>query len=357
MSLYFWVYAMNRIAMPKPLRILSVMLVIWTAYGLWPIMFGMEKMTIMPQAFSALKWQYLSLLPIFSFYVFVRKGWLTEQMLTRWFFAFLIVAIANYYKYQNQLLEMDLTGRLEGITNNSGYIVLSLFPLLPLFWRKPILQYSLLAVIMLYVLMALKRGAILAGVFCSVWMIVKTLRERGRVDSKTARRKIIRLLLSIGFVVFVVYAVQNMFLSNEYFRYRYDSTLEGASSDRDIIYGQLLRHFFNESNVISFLFGNGAYGTVKVVGTFAHNDWLEIAIDNGVIFLIIYLIYWISLVKMLLKGEKSSATTLMLGLFIIIYFLKTLFSMSYNDLTPYAACALGYAMAKYEYKNSVYVTH
>lgn len=347
---------MSRFNMPRPLKTLSVMLVIWTAYGLWPIMFGVEQMAVTPQAFSSLKWQYLSLLPVFSFYVFVRNNWLTERMITRWFFAFLLVSIANYYKYQNQLLAVDTTGRLEGITNNSGYIVLSLFPLLPLFWRKPILQYSLLTIIMLYVLLAFKRGAILIGGVCSVWMVVNTLRDKRSVDSKTVRKQVLRLLLSIAFIMMVVYFIQNLLLSNDYFNYRFNSTLEGGSSNRDVIYKQLLHHLFYESNIVNFMFGNGAYGTLKIAGAFAHNDWLEIAIDNGVFFLVLYFVYWISLVKMLINGKKTSSTTLILGLFVVIYFFRTIFSMSYNDLTPYAACALGYAMAKFENKDSVYVT-
>ncbi len=41
------------------------------------------------------------------------------------------------------------------------------------------------------------------------------------------------------------------------------------------------------------------------------------------------------------------ATTVM-GLFVIIY-VKTMFSMPYNTVTPYDARAIAYAMAIYEY--------
>ena len=102
-----------------------------------------------------------------------------------------------------------------------------------------------------------------------------------------------------------------------------------------------------------FLFGNGAYGTIQLYFNYAHNDWLEIAIDNGLIVLILYAAFWISLIAMLFKGKRGTTTTLMLGMFIIIYFIRTMISMSYNSISLYAACALGYALAYYEMKDGL----
>lgn len=349
-SLYFWGYALLRFDLPIPLKILSVLLAGWTIYGIMPILFGMETMSYMPPPFTALKGQYLSLLPIFSFYVFFRKGWLTEQMMLRWVFIFFIVVIISFYNERNDALRRlyERGGGHEEIVNNAGYTVVSFLTLLPLLWKKAFWQYLMLGICMLYVLMGYKRGAILSGTLCAIWFFYYSYKNSKRNSGRSSRRSFTLFILTIALFVGAVYATRYFLSTSDFFNERLEQALEGDTSNRSYIYGYLWNHFVNESGIIAFIFGNGAYGTLELINSYAHNDWLEIAIDNGVIFLLLYLAYWISLFRMLFKSNKDSISSVMLGMFIIIYFLKTLFSMSYNDLTIYASCALGYSLANYE---------
>lgn len=348
-SLYYWLYSILHYKLPMPLRILSIMLLIWTIYGAIPIMFGVGSLMRSVPPFSFLKGIYLSLLPVFPFFVFVRKGWLDEQLIKKWFFAFLVVAIANFYEKRNELMMMAIEGgdTREEFTNNEGYVLLSLLPLLPLFEKKPFLQYILLFICMLYVLIGFKRGAILAGAICSIWMIIQSFANKDSKHSSKGRT-FTRFVLTIAIVSGTIIAVRYLLSTSDFFNYRLNVTLEGGSSGRDSLYSLFWNTFVTETNVFRLLFGRGAYGTLEITSNYAHNDWLEIAIDNGLLFIFLYIAYWISLFSLYRNSKKGLPETMMLGMFIIINFLKTFFSMSYLDLTPYATCAFGYALAMCE---------
>ena len=347
-SIYYFFIANMKYKLPKVLKILTVLILAWTVYGVIPMVVGTSGVTRKVQDFMYLKGIYMSLLPIYTFYVFVRRGWLTEDLLRRWIIVFIMVAITCFYSNETKLMQRaEAKGAdQEDFTNNVGYTLLSVLPLIPLLWRKPILQYVLLGVCLLYVLMGFKRGAIIAGIVATVWFLYVSTSKIQKQE--TFRKKGLRLLLTIILVVGTVVVVQNLLSMNSYFNRRIERTLEGDSSGRDVLYSTFYNHFVNESNVLRFLFGNGAYGTLKISSHYAHNDWLEIAIDNGLILLILYMAYWLSFIKTMLRVRRyNKLLYLMMGEFFIIYFLRTFYSMSYNNISIYATSALGYAMAVY----------
>lgn len=350
-SLYYFGYANINYKLPTPLKVLSIMVLAWTGYGMVIIMFGAGFGVRVPSYFY-LKGIYLSLLPIYSFYTFARKGFLTDHLLKTWTFVFLAVCIFQFYREYNSLL-LDAIGDIDEFTNNSGYIMVSLFVLLPLFQEKPLVQYSLLSVVLWYVLTGFKRGAILVGALCVIWMVYLSFTNKNeRNQGRVGRKYLIRVLLTIVLIVVGVYTVNLLLSGSDYFNQRVEATLEGNSSNRDLIYGKMYGFIWQQNNIFNILFGNGADATLKIFGAYAHNDWLEIAVNNGLWMVVLYVVYWVSLAKFVLKGNKYSVCSQMLTLFFFIYFLKTLFSMSYNDITPYAACAFGYALANFKDSSS-----
>ena len=348
-SLYYFFYAISRYRLPKPMRILSAMIIIWSVYGIIPIIFGTGKLAIRVAPFEYLKNIYMSLLPIYTFYVFVKKGDLNEDMLRRWLVVFVLVAISSFYKQQSKLVLSALSrGSSETeFTNNAGYIMVSLLPMLALLWKKPLWQYILLGVCMTFVLMAYKRGAILAGTICSIWLIYVSFKNEQQVGSKVSNRRMMRLVLTLLIVIASVFLVQYFLTTSDYFSMRVESTRGGYTSNRDNIYSFFYNYFLHDMSPLDYLIGLGANGTLKIYENAAHNDWLEIAIDNGVIMLILYFAYWLSMFKMFFKGNNHNMSNLMFGMFVIVYFLKSYFSMSYSDIPVYSSCALGYSMATY----------
>ena len=351
-SLYLFVASNMQRSLPKPLKVLSVLIIAWTVYGLVPMVTGTQHLRYTVNSFDYLKHIYLALLPIYSFYFFSYKGWLTEDMLRKWFPVFLIVAITCYYANQNLVYQEIVAAgsSREEFTNNAGYTLLSLMTLIPLFYRKPILQYIFFAIIIFYVLSGFKRGAIISGAICFIWLIFHSAKENEKDKRNVVNQTFIRFLLTIVVVVGAIYFVQNILQTSDYFNVRLNDTLEGDSSGRDELFSFFFHHFINESNALKFLFGNGAYGTILLYFNGAHNDWLEIAIDNGILILIVYAFFWFTLIKSFFEGRRNSVSNIMLGAFIIIYFLVTLYSMFFNNLPIYASCALGFTLANYEYK-------
>ena len=132
------------------------------------------------------------------------------------------------------------------------------------------------------------------------------------------------------------------------FRYRISQTFEGDSSGRDALYNTFLNHFLQEQNPFRFLFGYGANGTILLGGNYAHNDWLEIITNQGILGFVIHLVYWVTLIVFWKKIKRNPQAFMAIGLFIIVYLFSSFFSMSYNCVTRCAAMILGYYLATYE---------
>ena len=143
-------------------------------------------------------------------------------------------------------------------------------------------------------------------------------------------------------IVFVgVYFVIDYLMANsEYFWVRVEVTQEGSSSHRDELYLAAWQVFIN-SEPINMLFGHGANSTASLIGNGAHNDWLELLIDCGIVTVLLYLVYWICFV---LDFDKTYGLRLAFGTFLIATFMRTLFSFSIGDMSFFEATVVGYCL-------------
>lgn len=134
--------------------------------------------------------------------------------------------------------------------------------------------------------------------------------------------------------------------SSDYFQHRVEDTMAGNSSGRDIIYSTLWEHMFARNSIGEILFGEGMNQTVALAGKYAHNDWLELGVNMGLLGVFIYIIYFVALGINILnvrKYNKIVFASLMLCL--ALMFLKSIFSMSYGSLSIGTTMALGYSLA------------
>ena len=93
--------------------------------------------------------------------------------------------------------------------------------------------------------------------------------------------------------------------------------------------------------MLKTLIGNGAWATTKITWTAAHNDWLEILIDMGIMGVCFYVYYWYIFGKTILKSQLPSLSRFGIMLVFLNMFFKTIFSMSFTDMTFFHAIMLG----------------
>lgn len=284
---------------------------------------------------------YNSLLPVYAFYYFTKEGLLKEKNMKFWFFVFFLLAINSYYQelFEQRILLQSRKTEFESLTNNASYLFLGLIPAVFYFNKKPILQYALLIVSGFFILSSVKRGAILIFAICLLWFIF-----RGTNNQSTGKRSR-TLILSALIIAAGYYFITKMMASNAFFISRMDQTMEGDDSGRSILFTQFLDHLKNETNLLLLLFGNGADGTLKIAGQYAHNDWLELGIDMGVVGIVIYIVYWVNYYKEWKSYKRFYDVYSCIGMLIIIYFAMTFFSMSFSAVSYGSSFILGYSLA------------
>ncbi len=109
-----------------------------------------------------------------------------------------------------------------------------------------------------------------------------------------------------------------------------------SGSGRDQIYSTILNGI-KDSSIATLLFGHGFYATADLtqkslgynVAVVAHNDWLEVAYDFGLLGLILYLSILFSLLRVTIKSNKQYSRLLLLIL--AIFLVRTSFSMVFAD--------------------------
>lgn len=322
------------------LRWIKVLLLLFCIYGGLYLIMGKQSDMLVAMGVSPVSYivgPLRSFLPVFAFYYFAKEGKLTEDMVKLCFFVLLMLYGAFSF-IKTELMMSDVT-RI-GFTNNMGYLFVALIPYVYVF-RKSIIQYVSLAVVMLFILKAMKRGAILVAVIIACMFMWTKYKE----SRKSERAWII--IISVLFVLAAAYYIMTVMMNDAYFQYRIQATLEGDSSGRDEIIDSLRLYLANEASVFELLFGSGADATVSIAGNYAHNDWYEVLINQGVFGLIVYITYWYQSYRYTRRchGYEKS----MILSFVLTYFLCCFFSMSYSCIPLAATLLLGYNLAKQDY--------
>lgn len=310
-----------------------LLVLMYTIYGGAIIMFGDGISWTSDSTY--LKNSFNSLLPIFFFYTQSRRGKLSERriMIYTWVMLFCAIVVFTYFG-QNLVDELGV----EEATNNMGYMFVALIPFV-FFWSdKAMLQYILLAVIMLYILMGMKRGAIAIGAMAVAIFLYSQFKEG------TVKRKIYVFLLSMLIVLGTIYTVGYMLDTSDYFAERVESTFEGDSSGRERLYSAVWNEVMNEQAFVPFLFGRGANSTIKIAGNFAHNDWLETACNNGLLGVCILLNFFIAFGVAVWRSRKYLSPHYYYCFFTLfaISLVKTMFSMSIQNFDMYQGMLIGY---------------
>lgn len=87
-----------------------------------------------------------------------------------------------------------------------------------------------------------------------------------------------------------------------------ENMLEGNVSGRDRIYANIFNGWLDSDNFINLLFGYGFAGSRLLSGSghFAHNDWLELLSNFGLLGVTIYIVLFYSASKFIRNNKWGS---------------------------------------------------
>lgn len=278
----------------------------------------------------------LSIMPIFAFYYFSMKGYITKRFMLSYLFPFVALIILSFINNRNSALAAK---DVDEATVNYGYDILTILPLMVFYKYRTIRQQLLMWLMVLFILLSMKRGAIIgAGLSMAIFFFFMLKHDNRRKNYKS-------FILLIIAVLGGFFAVVWMMQSSEYFVERVDNTLDGNSSGRDFIYEFFWNYLLYATTTKQILLGGGAFETLMVFGQYAHNDWLEIAINQGVLGFLIFFVFWCSFFSLCLKCQFDVQIKTAIWMVFAIFLLKSIFSMSYDQFTLYSNIVLGYCMA------------
>lgn len=284
-----------------------------------------------------------TLVAILSFNTFIylgSHGVLTDKFLTITTIG-IVVAGALYFNHI-RLETLLLYSNLETVTINASVVFLMLMPAVFLLKNK-LISIVVFCIILFYIIIAAKRGNVLAIIIPTLFYIYSLLKDSKRSFVKT----------TIVFVAIVAIANwgYDLVVSNDYLQKRIEETKEGSSSGRDVIYEEAWDEWYNSSKMINIVLGYGYDGTIKQIHKRAHNDWLELLVDNGMLGIIVYFILFCSFAT-IIRHEKDFLQKVVLLSVFLIWFFKTTYSMAFTEeFLGILAIPVGMIIGRYRITN------
>lgn len=255
-----------------------------------------------------------------AFPYLAEKGVLNRSFLEKFSIIILIVALPYYYHAKSLALAHLSINNTE-TTINASSIFLLFLPGLISFQNKRN-SILLFCVCLFYILSGVKRGVIIAAIIPSI-LFLYTL-------WKDSKQSFIKRMGIITVIIIIFITAKHLIVNNTYFISRFESTLEGNTSGRDVIYSFMWSLWANAESLINMFFGFGFLETIPLspMHKMAHNDWLEILVDYGILGIISYLMIFISIILEYTKLHNSELKIVLISI-ISIWILETSYSMAF----------------------------
>lgn len=298
-----------------------------------------------PLHFSMFKGILLTSITFYPFYYFSQKEVLRAKDLIRFFILMLPITILQYFFNANQILSERLSSNTD-LVNNIAYSFVALIPFVFLFKQKKLYSIASMAVLMFFIIQGGKRGALIAGVIGLIFFIYYQLKT---VDKKHRFRSY--AVVFIG-VIALGYFAYDVFLKNEFLIDRMQSITDGNSSGRDVIFSNIFNAWLNSDNMFKLIFGFGFASSLTFTGgAYAHNDWLELLSNFGLLGVVIYALLFYTAVKYMLNKNINIDKQLLIMTVVCIWFFTTLVSMYYTSNGGYVqTIILAYLIGSKSYK-------
>lgn len=201
-------------------------------------------------------------------------------------FTFYVLAIIIFIAMRNWRLLSDEKGAIADV-----YYVLGLLPLMLVFVKQKF-QVIPIIVTLGVILLTGKRAGLLALVMMLLVFYWSQIRHSGDI------KKALRTFLLLGVVVCVITVMWGSL--NETYNLQVFERLQRLETDggsgRADRWLFLLEHYGN-GNVVQLLFGHGQNAVMEIVGGNAHNDFLEVLYNYGLVACLLYVGFYVSLFR------------------------------------------------------------
>lgn len=323
------------------LKVTTLLMLVFVIYGLVSVVEG-DTIKFHNSGVTLKNGTYMvaflrSFLPIFVFYYFTKANVLNSFRVRIIIGVYAILFLFIYFR--SIALHSLVSEKIEFV-NNVGYVILALVPSV-FFVKKTMWQYLYWAFLLGLIFSAFKRGPIIIGSLLFLAFIYAKIRNTEQ------KYKIYTILFSLLVLCICGYLLVDYYNSSDLFRIRVEKTLAGNSSGRNVIVVNLLDLFNYKTSMVEYFWGLGADATVKYGLNYAHNDWVEILVDQGVFGVSLYFLFWFVAFRHLFF-MKDKTSKYVYGFIMIDLFLRTIFSMTYSMIPTVTSMMLGYAMARDE---------
>ena len=208
--------------------------------------------------------------------------------------AFIVPLFISEYNFREALLVDSFS-----VMNDIYYLIL----LLPWVLLYPKVQWKSIGIlaIIFVVFLAMKRTALFALVLA---LVVYFLSERIRVRKLIDWRFLVGTCLFVAIILPLYSYIDTQ--TNSYFSSRISSSLDDKGSGRLDIYKEVIK-LQSESTIDSWVIGHGHNTVYKSTSNSmsAHNDWLEVLFDYGLVGLALYSCFHVLLLRKILQLLKE----------------------------------------------------
>jgi len=279
----------------------------------------------------------LALLPFFTFYYVGINSLNINKILVIYFIVLFGISIVSFFQHEQKVKLLD---GVDNIVNNVSYRFVMMIPFL-LILKNKTLKLIMLALIIMFVILSSKRGAVLSLLLGFTVYFKYHLKEMNK--SKARLAFIILILASSIFVSKIINS--NLFIVT-----RFNKSIDNASGRLEI-FANLLEYYNNISAHL-MIFGSGILGTFKNLGNYAHNDFIEVWVNFGLVGLFLYLTFVASIVKLIKKMKFERKSKYILLVCILIWVSKSLSTGVFTAInTSILTIIMGYTIGHEHRKN------
>jgi O-antigen ligase len=264
------------------------------------------------------------MLTFYPFYYFAGKGLLKARHLTVFLVIMIPVLIILFFTVKSDFAFLWDVDESE-VVNNVAYSFAGFIPFVFLIKKNKILSGGLMVVLIFFIMYGAKRGAILTGMIglaMYFYYLMITIEKNNRLAG----------YLTAFIIVAAIVAFSYEFMArNDFLVGRLSDMMDGDTSNRNFIYKSIVDTWYNSDSILKLVFGYGFAASVKIAGIYAHNDWLELLSNFGLLGIFAYMNLFRAAARCSLNKIWAVDKRILMITVTLMWFLISMVSMAYTD--------------------------